>query len=427
VPLRLVVALALACVGGLAAPRPSLAKGGGGGQGTFTRFEGTDPGYEGMYWTLFVPKGVQKGSSYPLVFALHGNGSASEGHARSIAAVSTDDLPVFVIAPQYQKGQKFNDPTYDAPEVQFLKILKTVMDKHPVDPARLVLEGFSMGGNFTCGWAFSSKSSDPAWFPFRAAMLNSTATPPSGDAPKIPYLMTLGEQETNVLGLVNVVAQVRGTFQAMSRAKLDARYLELPAMGHTVDTRCIAAMRELLASMPGNDDTPWTDPKLPASFAAARQAFDAMRYAEGLEALDALRGAESAAPAPEKAKATELRAAVEARLKKTAVAWAKQTEATDDLLPYDALVAQAEALKDEPALAEAFRAAIARLDRVKSIRLERDARTAYEEARDRWAEDEAAGTQLLEAIGRGPLAKAGYALRARQHLQALPDATAAGK
>ena len=46
-------------------------------------------------------------------------------------------VPVFVIAPQYQKGQKFNNPTYDNPEVEFLKILHTVEEKYPVDPAAI--------------------------------------------------------------------------------------------------------------------------------------------------------------------------------------------------------------------------------------------------------------------------------------------------
>jgi predicted esterase len=409
------------------APTEVLAKGskgGGGGQGDFQKFDVTDPGYEGMYWTLFVPKGVQKNARYPLVFALHGNGAASDGHARSIAQVSTDELPVFVIAPQYQKGQKFNNPTYDNPEVEFLKILHTVQEKHPIDPARLVLEGFSMGGNFTCGWAFSAQSSDPEFFPFRAAMLNSTATPPSGEAPKIPYLLTLGDKETNVMGLVNIVAQVRGTFQAMSKGKCDVRYFEVPGMGHAVDANCIGAMRELLATLPGGDDTPWADPKLPASFAPVKKACDASRFAEGLKELDEIRKPESAAAAPEKTKATELRAAIEARLKKTAAAWTKQAETVDDVLPYDALVAQAEALKDEPALADAFKAGVAKLEKSKSIRAELDARKAYEAARDKWIEDEVAGKKLLEAVGSGPFGKTTFGLRARQHLQALPDAPA---
>ena len=424
---RLVIAAALLQLPSAVAPTEVLAKGskgGGGGQGDFQKFDVTDPGYEGMYWTLFVPKGVQKNARYPLVFALHGNGAASDGHARSIAQVSTDELPVFVIAPQYQKGQKFNNPTYDNPEVEFLKILHTVQEKHPIDPARLVLEGFSMGGNFTCGWAFSAQSSDPEFFPFRAAMLNSTATPPSGEAPKIPYLLTLGDKETNVMGLVNIVAQVRGTFQAMSKAKCDVRYFEVPAMGHAVDVNCIGAMRELLATLPGGDDTPWADPKLPASFAPVKKACDASRFAEGLKALDEIRKPDSTAAAPEKAKATELRAAIEARLKKTAAAWTKQAETVDDVLPYDALVAQAEALKDEPALADAFKAGIAKLEKSKSIRAELDARKAYEAARDKWIEDEAAGKKLLEAAGSGPLGKTSFGLRARQHLQALPDAPA---
>ena len=80
-------------------------------------------------------------------------GGTADLLARSIAQISTDELPVFVIAPQYQKGQKFNNPTYDNPFEQFLKILHTVREKHPIDPLRMALEGFSMGGNFTCAWA----------------------------------------------------------------------------------------------------------------------------------------------------------------------------------------------------------------------------------------------------------------------------------
>ena len=97
------------------------------GRGTFQKVLVTDPGFEDMYYTVFVPKGTKPRRRYPLVVALHGNGQKSDGHARNMAKVSTEERPVFVVAPQYQRyrpnGYEFNNPVYPKVGTQLRKIL----------------------------------------------------------------------------------------------------------------------------------------------------------------------------------------------------------------------------------------------------------------------------------------------------------------
>lgn len=57
------------------------------GAGTTTKVMLEKPGLEEMYYTVFVPEGVEPGRRNPLIFALHGNGSKSDGYVRNIAKV----------------------------------------------------------------------------------------------------------------------------------------------------------------------------------------------------------------------------------------------------------------------------------------------------------------------------------------------------
>ncbi|MCA8954780.1 MAG: hypothetical protein KDC87_01830 [Planctomycetes bacterium] len=205
---------------------------------------------------VFHPSGVRKGHVYPLVFALHGNGQRAEAHLQNLKAVSTAALPVFLVAPHYQQEAKFGAPVIPQAGASFDQILAKLLAALPIDPSRVVLQGFSMGSNYATGWlnalgarAGASGGKVPH-MPFCAVWLNGTAVEPRRPLPKLPYLLFCGERETAVLGRIDIRAQVRGTYLSMFDAGADVTYLEVPGMGHTVDAECRRLMAAFLHDLP---------------------------------------------------------------------------------------------------------------------------------------------------------------------------------
>ncbi|MEZ5990618.1 MAG: hypothetical protein R3F30_16190 [Planctomycetota bacterium] len=280
--------------------------------GTVERFDVVDR--EGMYWYLFRPDGVSDKDRYPLVFCLHGNGQKSEGHLRNMAKLSTKERPVFLVVPQYQKGSTFNDPTYPDCPGAFEGILAQALAKAPIDRGRMVLEGFSMGCNFSMAWAYGYKGRHPdEAFPFRAVWLNSTAIPPPAEAPRVPWLLFVGEKERAVLGKIDVVAGVRGATRAFVKAGHDVDYREIPGMGHAVNKDCHELMLAALAALP--DWSGLCDGKWPESLQPAVELARAGEFAAFAKALAALQQDESLKSA-DKAKLRGLPRAFETDLKK---------------------------------------------------------------------------------------------------------------
>ncbi len=96
-------------------------------------------------YTVRVPPGLDAGKTYPAIVYLHGSDSDDQSVRRTIRAFPTlfpDE--VFVIAP-YGRGRS-NNYTRDHAQDDIREAVADALREYPIDPARLVLAGFSMGG-----------------------------------------------------------------------------------------------------------------------------------------------------------------------------------------------------------------------------------------------------------------------------------------
>ncbi len=101
---------------------------------------------------VMLPKNFDVSQNYPLIMHLHGRGGAvatMEGFASyglGDYAKSVDNFPFIVFAPQ-------------TPEDWYPPMLRMLLDKiladYPVDPQRIYLTGFSMGGAGVWSMAFA--------------------------------------------------------------------------------------------------------------------------------------------------------------------------------------------------------------------------------------------------------------------------------
>lgn len=91
-------------------------------------------------YSLRIPEGIQAGKRYPLLMFLHGSGQDDQG---SLARPRAPE-GWFELAP---KGRgTSNCFSAEQAQVDLREALEAVLREHPVDPSRIVLAGFSMGG-----------------------------------------------------------------------------------------------------------------------------------------------------------------------------------------------------------------------------------------------------------------------------------------
>jgi poly(3-hydroxybutyrate) depolymerase len=100
-------------------------------------------------YSVFLPKGYDGSTRFPVVLFLHGSGERGDDGIRSaqvglgaIIAGRPDDFPVIAVFPQAQKT--WGADSEDARAA--LAALDDVMATYRVDPDRVVLTGLSMGG-----------------------------------------------------------------------------------------------------------------------------------------------------------------------------------------------------------------------------------------------------------------------------------------
>ena len=385
------------------------------GQGTTERTEFTAEDWQGAYYTLFIPKGISKKQRYPLVIALHGNGSNPDAHLRNLSKVSSKDLPCFVAAPKYQQGGKFNDPRYPRPHEMFKTMMDEIVERHPIDRGRIVVQGFSMGGNYTCSWAYEWATKHPESMPFAALWMSSTAIAPRGSekAPDVAYLLMTGSKETNVKGLVNVVKITRDAYRELDRRDRDVRYVEIEGMGHSVNATCLQHMREHLASLPSFASASKPVRGAPDAIKPALVLIERGRFKEGLDALAALAGDDSTLEPSLRTKVRMQIAASEKAMAKLPSIVLKQLDDNFNQQAYRWLAREAKALADHATLADPFRRAMSKMK--KSHTAELAAYSAFDAARKLTGDERAAA---MRALVEGKLKKTAYARRGAQDMQA---------
>lgn len=96
-------------------------------------------------YTIFVPENLESGRKYPALVFLHGSDSDDQSIIKTrLAYPSLFPEKIFIVAP-FGRGPS-NAYTRDHAQEDIRQAVADALLHYPIDPSRLVLAGFSMGG-----------------------------------------------------------------------------------------------------------------------------------------------------------------------------------------------------------------------------------------------------------------------------------------
>jgi dienelactone hydrolase len=101
-------------------------------------------------YLVVLPKGYDGTKAYPLVFYLHGRGNDLADRPRNLeTALAAADLAIVIYAKSITSGWEVEGRDRPAEHTVMLKAIKQrAFEQYCVDPRKVVLTGFSSGGNF---------------------------------------------------------------------------------------------------------------------------------------------------------------------------------------------------------------------------------------------------------------------------------------
>lgn len=133
-----------------------------------SRAELVDDGGQTVRLSLSVPEGLGPGDRVPLVVALHWSGEVTpfygEAYLRALAAPGLEGLGAIVVAPD-RLGDDWERP---ASRDLVLSVVRRAVDLWPVDPDRVVVTGYSMGGFGTWTYLADYRGTFAAGIPMAA-------------------------------------------------------------------------------------------------------------------------------------------------------------------------------------------------------------------------------------------------------------------
>jgi len=120
--------------------------------------------YEGMPYRIYVPTSNPAQQKYPLVLYLHSAGPRGKDNRAQIegntlleelfSEQGRTEYPCIVLAPQCPKNQAWvpgHEEGFPDNAEALMGLLEQVQADYPVDPARIYITGYSMGGFGTWG------------------------------------------------------------------------------------------------------------------------------------------------------------------------------------------------------------------------------------------------------------------------------------
>jgi predicted peptidase len=198
-------------------------------------------------WRLYVPPGAGT-ARLPLVLAFHGGPSRGDDNLRqldeSAELLMSDALqgvePTMVLMPQADERTHWVDyPTFKPPFQNFdqrqipqsenvksaIRLLRQVIATQNVDPSRVYVTGFSMGGQ----GSWDSLSYYPDLFA-AALIVNGAGDPRVMDRVKdVPIRFFHGDKDT-----ITPTANSRELDAALRAVGAHAQYFEIPGIGHEI-------------------------------------------------------------------------------------------------------------------------------------------------------------------------------------------------
>jgi predicted peptidase len=173
-----------------------------------------------ILYGLWIPPNINTGQSVPLVVALHGRGSNTpyigDALMRTLVQPALQDLGSIIIAPDVP-GDSWFDITSEQTVMQFITIAS---DEWPVDPNRIYITGYSMGGIGT--WFLADKYPDTF-----CGAIPIASTPIGYLSGKVPHYVIQGEYDEEF-----GTSPVRHAVEVIQSKHRKARLVIADSLGH---------------------------------------------------------------------------------------------------------------------------------------------------------------------------------------------------
>jgi phospholipase/carboxylesterase len=227
------------------------------------------------YW-LYVPATYSPVNRYSLVVVLHPAGLKGNHHCRQWGVLAERAGGFIVLAPECADPKKRLWQMSDEPRV--LALVRRVMLEYNVDPGRVLLTGFSLGGNYAYKFGLRNPGLFRAIAPFSGVLLAR----PGGEADAIlqrgrgvAVYIVHGAQDDRV-----PVELARASRDRLDKFGYQLVYQELPVVGHEFAVQEVPRVLRWFQTLPAASPGPEPPP------------------AKGKEEPPAPKGKDEAAPAP---------------------------------------------------------------------------------------------------------------------------------
>jgi len=191
----------------------------------------TLPGNSARNAWLYVPASYQPARPMPLVVALHGAGGVAQGPVTLLSAYA-EESGFLLIAPESLGS------TWDAiyalfgPDLATIDaLLRYAFDHCAVDPARLVLEGFSDGASYALAVGLANGDLFSRIIAFSPGFIPETSSPSLGHP---EFFFSHGREDP----ILPIDGASRFLVSSLENAGYEVTYIEFDG-GHTVPTEIV--------------------------------------------------------------------------------------------------------------------------------------------------------------------------------------------
>jgi predicted peptidase len=195
---------------------------GAGGPGVYTQLMERS-GAPAVTFTLSVPSGYSPDTPAPLVVALHYSGPVTPffggGMLRTLVEPALRSLNAVMVAPDCPAG-RWDDPMSEA---AVLDLIREIRQEYAIDPRRIILTGYSLGGMGT--WYLAARH--PDLFCAAIPMASRTDATTAERARSVP-LYVIHSAADQLLP----VEQMRALVESLRRQGVRVEYVELAGVDH---------------------------------------------------------------------------------------------------------------------------------------------------------------------------------------------------
>lgn len=191
---------------------------------------------------IIVPRNLSKGQKYPLVIFLPWTGGDAAQHYNLYASRLSETAPfVAMITPEPASTRDHSWQGFEAAvsryENRILKDLEDLKKRDIIDPARVILAGFSLGGDM--GWALSQRHPEL----FKGAIISGSRTSWS-EKNGLAEIKKYGTKYFFVMGTEESADRLTGlsnTLSLLDKSRIAYRYERTPGSHTSPDFELFAA------------------------------------------------------------------------------------------------------------------------------------------------------------------------------------------